>query len=433
MIKRGFFEQLLKQQPSWLLFFSRQLGVNSVMLKNKTVVLGISGGIAAYKAAAICSKLAQAGANVRVIMTESATKFIAPLTFQTLSRHDVIVDTFDEKDAAVVSHIDLADRADLVVVAPATANIIAKMAHGLADDMLSTTLLATTAPVMVAPAMNVHMYAHPAVQANMQTLADRGVFFVEPGTGQLACGYVGKGRLEEPEQIIEAIRSFFTEKELLKGKKVLVTAGGTVERIDPVRYLTNDSSGKMGYAIAEAARSMGAEVTLVTAKATVPVPQGVRVIHIESAKDMLEEVLKQFPDSDIVIKAAAVADYRPAERAQQKIKKNEEELTLTLVKNEDILQTVGRLRTNQFLVGFAAETERIDEYAMGKLQRKNCDLLVANDVTQEGAGFGTDTNIVRFYDKNGLVRALPVMSKLGVARELLILIAERISRGEGTN
>jgi phosphopantothenoylcysteine decarboxylase/phosphopantothenate--cysteine ligase len=433
VIKRGFFEQLLKQQPSWLLFFSRQLGVNSVMLKNKTVVLGISGGIAAYKAAAICSKLAQAGANVRVIMTESATKFIAPLTFQTLSRHDVIVDTFDEKDAAVVSHIDLADRADLVVVAPATANIIAKMAHGLADDMLSTTLLATTAPVMVAPAMNVHMYAHPAVQANMQTLADRGVFFVEPGTGQLACGYVGKGRLEEPEQIIEAIRSFFTEKELLKGKKVLVTAGGTVERIDPVRYLTNDSSGKMGYAIAEAARSMGAEVTLVTAKATVPVPQGVRVIHIESAKDMLEEVLKQFPDSDIVIKAAAVADYRPAERAQQKIKKNEEELTLTLVKNEDILQTVGRLRTNQFLVGFAAETERIDEYAMGKLQRKNCDLLVANDVTQEGAGFGTDTNIVRFYDKNGLVRALPVMSKLGVARELLILIAERISRGEGTN
>ncbi|MFD0680466.1 MULTISPECIES: bifunctional phosphopantothenoylcysteine decarboxylase/phosphopantothenate--cysteine ligase CoaBC [unclassified Paenibacillus] len=403
------------------------------MLRNKTIVLGVSGGIAAYKAAAICSKLAQAGADVRVIMTESATRFIAPLTFQTLSRHDVIVDTFDEKDAAVVSHIDLADRADLVVVAPATANIIGKMAHGLADDMLSTTLLATTAPVLVAPAMNVHMYAHPAVQANMETLARRGVLFVEPGTGQLACGYVGKGRLEEPEQIVEAIHRFFMEKGQLRGKKVLVTAGGTVERIDPVRYLTNDSSGKMGYAIAEAARSMGAEVTLVTGKASLPVPEGVKVIHVESAQNMLEAVVERFPDSDIVIKAAAVADYRPAERAMQKIKKNEQEMTLTLVKNEDILQTIGRMKKHQYLVGFAAETERIDEYAMGKLLKKNCDLLVANDVTQEGAGFGTDTNVVRLYDKNGLVKSLPIMTKQGVARELLTLIAERTTKGEGTN
>ncbi|MCR8633623.1 bifunctional phosphopantothenoylcysteine decarboxylase/phosphopantothenate--cysteine ligase CoaBC [Paenibacillus radicis (ex Xue et al. 2023)] len=403
------------------------------MLRNKTIVLGVSGGIAAYKAAAICSKLAQAGADVRVIMTESATRFIAPLTFQTLSRHDVIVDTFDEKDASVVSHIDLADRADLVVVAPATANIIGKMAHGLADDMLSTTLLATTAPVLVAPAMNVHMYAHPAVQANMETLARRGVLFVEPGTGQLACGYVGKGRLEEPEQIVEAIHRFFMEKGQLRGKKVLVTAGGTVERIDPVRYLTNDSSGKMGYAIAEAARSMGAEVTLVTGKASLPVPEGVKAIHVESAQNMLEAVLERFPDSDIVIKAAAVADYRPAERAMQKIKKNEQEMTLTLVKNEDILQTIGRMKKHQYLVGFAAETERIDEYAMGKLLKKNCDLLVANDVTQEGAGFGTDTNVVRLYDKNGLVKSLPIMTKQGVARELLTLIAERTTKGEGTN
>ncbi|TDF98311.1 bifunctional phosphopantothenoylcysteine decarboxylase/phosphopantothenate--cysteine ligase CoaBC [Paenibacillus piri] len=403
------------------------------MLRNKTIVLGVSGGIAAYKAAALCSKLVQAGAEVRVIMTESATRFIAPLTFQTLSRHDVIVDTFDEKDASVVSHIDLADRADLIVIVPATANIIGKMAHGLADDMLSTTLLAATAPVIVAPAMNVHMYAHPAVMANMQTLADRGVLFVEPGTGQLACGYVGKGRLEEPEQIVEAIRRFFSEQGQLSGKKVLVTAGGTVERIDPVRFLTNDSSGKMGYAIAETARDMGAEVTLIAGKATAPVPRGVKVVSIESAHDMMKAVLERLADADVVIKAAAVADYRPAEQARQKIKKKSEEMTLTLVKNPDILQTIGSMKTTQFVVGFAAETERIDEYAMDKLQRKNCDLLVANDVTQEGAGFGTDTNVVRIYDKNGLVQALPVMTKQGVARELLNLVAERIGRGEGAN
>jgi len=403
------------------------------MLHNKTIVLGVSGGIAAYKAAAICSKLVQAGGGGRVFLTKAATRVIAPLTFQTLSRHDVIVDTFDEKDAAVVSHIDLADRADLVVIAPATANIIAKMAHGLADDMLSTTLLATTAPVLVAPAMNVHMYDHPAVKANMQTLAGRGVLFVEPGTGQLACGYVGKGRLEEPEQIVEAINRFFSNQGQLRGKKVLVTAGGTVERMDPVRYFTNDSSGKMGFAIAEAARGMGAEVTLVCGKTSASAPAGVRIVQIESAQEMLEAVLEQLPESDIVIKAAAVADYRPAEQARQKIKKKAEQLTLTLVKNEDILQTVGRLKTKQFVVGFAAETERIDEYAMDKLRRKGCDLLVANDVTQEGAGFGTDTNIVRFYDKQGLVKALPVMSKLGVAGELLSLIAERIGKGEGTS
>jgi phosphopantothenoylcysteine decarboxylase/phosphopantothenate--cysteine ligase len=403
------------------------------MLHGKTIILGVSGGIAAYKAAALCSKLAQAGAEVHVILTESATKFVAPLTFQTLSRQNVIIDTFDEKDASVVSHIDLADRADLFVVAPATANMMAKMAHGMADDMLSTTLLATTAPVLVAPAMNVHMYTHPAVQANMSVLAARGVLFVEPGTGQLACGYVGKGRLEEPEQIVEAIRGFFAEKGLLEGKKVLITAGGTIERIDPVRYLTNDSSGKMGYAIAETAHSMGAEVTLVTGKTTVPAPAGVQVVTVESAQDMFNEVIGRFDQTDIVIKAAAVADYRPIERAQQKIKKKADELTLTLVKNPDILHTIGQRKTGQFIVGFAAETERIDEHALDKLKRKNCDLLVANDVTQEGAGFGTDTNIVRLYDANGLIEILPVMSKQGVARELLLRIADRIRKGVGAN
>ncbi|WP_025851443.1 bifunctional phosphopantothenoylcysteine decarboxylase/phosphopantothenate--cysteine ligase CoaBC [Paenibacillus ehimensis] len=400
------------------------------MLNGKTVLLGVSGGIAAYKAAAVCSKLAQAGADVRVIMTESATKFVAPLTFQTLSRHDVIVDTFDEKDASVVSHIDLADRADLVVIAPATANVIGKIALGLADDMLSTTLLATTAPILVAPAMNVHMYAHPAVQANMLKLAERGVRFIEPGTGQLACGYVGKGRLAEPEEIVAAVERFFQEKRLLEGKHVLVTAGATVERIDPVRYLTNDSSGKMGYAIAEEAQRMGANVTLVTGKASIAAPAGVTVVKVESALEMMEAVLSRLPEQDVIIKAAAVADYRPAEQAEHKIKKNEDEMTMRLVKNPDIAQAVGeRKKPSQLLVGFAAETQHLETFAQKKLKKKRCDLLVANDVTMEGAGFGTDTNVVRIYDSGGLVEALPLMSKGQVAARLLALVADRLGKG----
>ncbi|XOK58727.1 bifunctional phosphopantothenoylcysteine decarboxylase/phosphopantothenate--cysteine ligase CoaBC [Paenibacillus elgii] len=400
------------------------------MLNEKTVLLGVSGGIAAYKAAAVCSKLAQAGADVRVIMTESATKFVAPLTFQTLSRHDVIVDTFDEKDASVVSHIDLADRADVVVIAPATANVIGKIALGLADDMLSTTLLATTAPILVAPAMNVHMYAHPAVQANMQKLAERGVRFIEPGTGQLACGYVGKGRLAEPEEIVAAVERFFQEKRLLEGKRVLVTAGATVERIDPVRYLTNDSSGKMGYAIAEEAQRMGAIVTLVTGKASIAAPAGVTVVKVESALEMMEAVLSRLPEQDVIIKAAAVADYRPAEQAEHKIKKNEDEMTMRLVKNPDIAQAVGeRKKPSQLLVGFAAETQHLETFAQEKLKKKRCDLLVANDVTMEGAGFGTDTNVVRIYDSGGLVEALPLMSKGQVAARLLALVADRLGKG----
>ncbi|MEK8131947.1 bifunctional phosphopantothenoylcysteine decarboxylase/phosphopantothenate--cysteine ligase CoaBC [Paenibacillus filicis] len=399
-------------------------------LHGKTIVLGVCGGIAAYKAAALCSKLTQAGAEVRVIMTESATKFIAPLTFQTLSRHEVAVDTFDEKDASVVQHIDLADRADLVVVAPASANTIAKIALGIGDDMLSTTLLAVTAPILIAPAMNVHMYENPAVERNMQTLADRGIRFIEPGTGQLACGYVGKGRLAEPEEIVQAVERHFAEQGRLKGKRLLVTAGGTVERIDPVRYLTNDSSGKMGYAIAEAAVRMGAEVTLVSGKASVPVPSGVKLVRVESAADMLEAVLSRLDEQDIVIKAAAVADYRPAEQHEHKIKKSEEALTLTLVKNPDILQQIGERKTHQFVVGFAAETRNIEEFAMDKLRRKRCDLLVANNVAEEGAGFGTDTNVVSVYDAKGLVKALPILDKREVASRLLGLVADRLKKGE---
>src|SRR5690606_7592081 len=250
--------------------------------QGKTIVLGVSGGIAAYKAAALCSRLVQRGADVHVIMTDSAAKFITPLTLQTLSRHPVYTDTFDERDPAVVSHIDLADRADLFIVAPATANIIAKMAHGLADDMLSTTRLATTAPIMVAPAMNVHMYEHPAVVDNIRMLGARGVRFVEPGTGQLACGYVGKGRMEEPERIADAAESFFAERRLLTGRKVLVTAGGTLDRIDPVRYVTNDSSGEMGFAVAEAARDLGAEVTAVAARTAAAAPGGRKPVRLQS-------------------------------------------------------------------------------------------------------------------------------------------------------
>ncbi|WP_372813519.1 bifunctional phosphopantothenoylcysteine decarboxylase/phosphopantothenate--cysteine ligase CoaBC [Paenibacillus sp.] len=401
-------------------------------LNGKTIVLGVSGGIAAYKAAALCSKLAQAGAEVRVIMTASAVKFVAPLTFQTLSRHEVAVDTFDEKDASVVQHIDLADRADLFVVAPATANVIGKMAHGLGDDMLSTTLLATIAPVLVAPAMNVHMYAHPAVQQNMKTLADRGVRFVEPGTGQLACGYVGKGRLAEPEEIVRAIEQHIAEDGRLKGKRVLITAGATLERIDPVRYISNDSSGKMGYAIAEAAARMGADVTLVSGKVSVPVPPGVTLVEAESTLEMRDAVLSRMDDQDVIIKAAAVADYRPAEQYEHKLKKTEDEMTMRLVKNPDILQLVGERKTKQLVVGFAAETRDLEKFAMDKLQRKRCDLLVANDVTLEGAGFGTDTNIVRIFDASGLVEALPMLGKREVASRLLSLIADRLTKGDAT-
>lgn len=403
------------------------------VLQGKTIVLGVCGGIAAYKAAALTSKLTQAGAVVRVIMTRSAVQFVAPLTFQTLSRHHVFVDTFDEKDPAVVSHINLADSADLVLIAPATANTIGKLALGLGDDMLSTTLLATMAPIWVAPAMNVHMYANPAVQTNMETLLRRGVRFIEPGEGQLACGYVGKGRLAEPEEIFAAVeRHFQGEAGRLAGKNVLVTAGGTVERLDPVRYLTNDSSGKMGYAIAEEAVRMGANVTLVSGPSALPVPEGVQLVRVQSALDMREAVLSRLAESQLIIKAAAVADYRPAVVAEQKIKKKADSLTLELIKNPDILQEIGTLKTKkQFVIGFAAETEALDEHAMDKLKRKNCDLIVGNDVSQEGAGFGGDTNVVRFYDQNGLVQALPIQSKWDVARKLLELAAERMPAAAG--
>ncbi|MGG4219659.1 bifunctional phosphopantothenoylcysteine decarboxylase/phosphopantothenate--cysteine ligase CoaBC [Paenibacillus jamilae] len=429
------------------------------MLKGKVIILGITGGIAAYKGAALCSKLTQKGADVHVIMTASAKEFITELTLQSLSRNPVYSDTFDEREPSIVSHIHLADAADLVLVAPATANIIGKMAHGLADDMLSTTLLATTAPIMVAPAMNVHMYTHPAVMQNMETLVSRGVKMIEPGEGLLACGYVGKGRLEEPETIVQTIERFFdqqaqepgvtikaeprwfgeesTENQLtepcanknelaLSGKKVIVTAGGTIERIDPVRYITNDSSGKMGFAIAKVAQEMGAEVHLIAANTSAEPPSGISLEKVQSAEDMYQAVLKQWETSDMVVMAAAVADYRPREVAQTKIKKKDSVFTLELVKNVDILESLGRSKKHQFLIGFAAETGDLETYAIDKLERKNCDLLAANDVTVDGAGFGVDTNAVQIYDRSGMVEHIPVQSKEEVARKLLTLAAERM-------
>ncbi|AWB45167.1 bifunctional phosphopantothenoylcysteine decarboxylase/phosphopantothenate--cysteine ligase CoaBC [Paenibacillus sp. CAA11] len=402
------------------------------MLTGKRIVLGVTGGIAAFKAASLCSKLVQQGAEVRVIMTSSATKFITELTLQSLSKAPVYTDTFDEKNPAVIAHINLADWADLVLVAPATANIIGKMAAGLADDMLSTTLLATEAPIMLAPAMNVHMYQHPAVMRNLAELAARGVMLVEPGEGLLACGYVGKGRMEEPEQIVAVVGAYFERQARyqslpLAGKKVVITAGGTIERIDPVRYITNDSSGKMGFALAEAARELGAEVRLIAGSTQVAPPPGIQVQRVQSAEDMLQAVMAEFSDSDIVIKAAAVADYRPAVTQERKIKKSGDTMTLELVKTVDILEQLGKHKQRQFLIGFAAETHDVESYAMDKLKRKNCDLIVANDVTVEGAGFGTDTNVIQVYDAEGLALSLPKVSKREAALQILELACGRLT------
>ncbi|WP_202079908.1 bifunctional phosphopantothenoylcysteine decarboxylase/phosphopantothenate--cysteine ligase CoaBC [Caldalkalibacillus salinus] len=399
-------------------------------VEGKLIVLGVSGGIAAYKAATVCSQLKQKGADVRVIMTESATKFVQPLTFQALSRHHVYTDTFEEADPSVVSHIDLADHADLFLVAPATANVIAKLANGQADDMLSTTLLATQAPVWMAPAMNGHMYDHPAVQDNMNTIRNRGVKLIAPGEGLLACGYVGKGRLPEPNDLIQEVEAYFsrgheTTRRWWGEKKVLVTAGPTRENLDPVRYISNYSSGKMGYALAQAAAEAGAKVTLVSGPVSLTPPPQVEVINVTSTQEMYEAVSSRFEQVDVVIKAAAVVDYQPAEVAEQKIKKAGETMTLQLTKTKDILKTLGARKTDQILVGFAAETTNIEEHASQKLEKKNLDYIVVNDVTQQGAGFGTDTNIAAVLHRSGTKETWSLRSKAVLAHNILGHIAEQ--------
>lgn len=394
-------------------------------LAGKKIVLGVTGGIAAYKSAEIVSRLRHLGAEVHVIMTENAAKFVAPLTFQTLSANPVVTDTFATPETWNVEHVALAKLADIFVIAPATANILAKMACGIADDMLSTTVLATKAPVLAAPAMNTGMWTAPATAQNVETLRNRGVHIIGPGSGMLACGDEGAGRMSEPEEIVAEIERILAAKADLQGLKVLVTAGATRERLDPVRFLTNDSSGKMGFALAEAARDRGAEVTLVKGSTTAKVPSGVRVVEAESAADLLRAMKKEAGRQDIVIQAAAVADYRPATFSKTKIKKKAgEALTVTLEENPDIAKAVGAMKKKgQILAGFAAETDHVVKHAKEKLAAKNLDLIVANDVTRPGAGFNTDTNIVTLITADR-TEDLPIMTKRAAAEIILDRILE---------
>ncbi|MCD2224876.1 bifunctional phosphopantothenoylcysteine decarboxylase/phosphopantothenate--cysteine ligase CoaBC [Listeria cossartiae] len=390
-------------------------------MQGKNILLAVSGGIAVYKAVALTSKLTQAGANVKVMMTEHAQEFVPPLSFQVLSKNDVYTDTFDEKKSSVVAHIDLADWADLVIVAPATANVIGKMTNGIADDMVTTTILATEAPVWVAPAMNVHMIQHPAVIRNINQLYADGVRFIEPEEGYLACGYVGRGRLEEPEKIVLRIAEFFQEdKDLLRDKNVLVTAGATREKLDPVRFFTNHSTGKMGFSIAESAARHGANVTLVTTSKALPVPPGVEAIYVESAEEMYQAVNERKVAQDVFVMTAAVADYTPAQVSDQKIKKQPGDFTIEMKRTKDILLEIGQHKTaEQVVIGFAAETENLEANALKKLTSKNADMIVANNISEAGAGFSGDTNIVTFYRKDGSSEALPILDKKEVAEHII--------------
>lgn len=389
-------------------------------LTGREIVLGVTGGIAAYKSAEIVSRLRKLGANIHVIMTKNATEFLTPLTLETMSANPVVTDTFDRPATWEVEHIALAKRAELFVIAPATANIMAKMACGIADDMLSTTVLATKAPVLLAPAMNTGMWTAAVTQHNVQMLKARGVHFVGPDAGVLACGDSGAGRMSQPEKIIEAIETILCPKRDMAGLHVMVTAGGTRERLDPVRYLGNDSSGKMGFAIAEAARARGAEVTLVCGHTTAQQPEDIPVIRVESTCDLYDAVTSRAAEQDIIIQAAAPADYRVAHPAAQKMKKESgKPLVLELVENPDIAAAVGAAkRPGQTLVGFAAETENLLDNARRKLDKKNLDMIVANDVSAPGAGFNVDTNAATLLTRDGMEEC-PLMSKRELAERIL--------------
>ena len=393
------------------------------MLKGKTILLGISGSISAYKMAHLASLLQQAGASVYVIMTKNATEFVSPLTFQTLSANQVVTDTFQAPEYWNVEHVALAKLAEVFVIAPATANIIAKMAYGLADDMLSTTLLACTCPVLVSPAMNTRMYDHPATQSNLEVLRERGVRIIEPSSGRLACGDEGKGKLPDPADLVDRILLEIACKKDLAGKKILVTAGPTCEAIDPVRFITNHSSGKMGYAIARAAALRGAEVTLVSGPVGLEAPAGVKRVPITSAHDLFEAVTAVSGQQDIIIKAAAVADYRPASVSDEKIKKADNDLSIALERTEDTLQYLGSHKPEgQILCGFAMETSDLENRARAKLHKKNLNMIVANNVKVAGAGFGTDTNVVTFITAEK-TEQMEIMSKDQVAMRLLDRLA----------
>lgn len=391
------------------------------LLQGKKIVLGVTGGIAVYKAVDLVSRLRKAGCEVRVVMTEHAQQFVTPLTFKEISGNAVATSMWNGNQEFNVEHIALANWADAFLVAPATANILAKMAYGLADDLLSTTLLASQAPIVVCPAMNTGMYQNPATQENIAKLQERGITVMPPAVGHLACGTSGAGRLPEPQQIVEFMSAFFAGREGdLRGLRVLVTAAGTREPIDPVRYVGNRSSGKMGYAVAKMAAERGADVLLISGPSALAVPPNVRVVKVETTNEMLEACLAAYGDVDIVIKAAAVADYRPRDVADQKIKKKTDDaLTVVMDKNPDILKTLGAKKEQQVLVGFAAETQNLLANAREKVVKKNLDMIVANDVTAAGAGFNSDTNIVKFLFANGEVRELEQMPKVDVANKIL--------------
>ncbi|QCX32214.1 bifunctional phosphopantothenoylcysteine decarboxylase/phosphopantothenate--cysteine ligase CoaBC [Caloramator sp. E03] len=391
-------------------------------LKLSTVVLGVTGGIAAYKALDIVSKLKKKNIDVHVIMTKAASKFVTPLSFQALSQNYVTIDMFAEPKRFEIRHISLAERADAFLIAPASANIIGKIANGIADDMLSTTVMATKSPVLIAPAMNTNMYENPIVQKNIAFLKSLGYYFIEPESGRLACGAIGKGKLADTESIVDLTDMLLCKKKDLKGKKVLITAGPTREDIDPVRYITNRSTGKMGYAIAKAARDRGADVILISGPVNIKAPYGVKHVNVYSAEEMYNAVLEYFDSTDILIKSAAVADYKPLNKSNIKIKKSDADLYIELTRNKDILYEIGKIKKHQIVVGFAAETNDLIENAKAKIMKKNLDYIVANDVTLKQSGFGSDNNTVKIIDKHGNITEYPNMPKEEVAHEIFNLI-----------
>lgn len=388
------------------------------IIDGKNIVLGVSGGIAAYKSVELLRLFVKEGANIRVIMTKYAQAFVGALTFKALSGQAVCTDLFEKSDDASIRHIDWAEQADAVVIAPATANIIGKLANGIADDALSTFMMAVTCPVVLCPSMNTHMFESNAVQRNLEMLRSDGYFVVDPESGSLACGTTGPGRLPEPRDILDRTLFYLTPKDL-KDKKILVTAGPTREPVDPVRFVSNPSSGKMGFAVARAAEYRGAKVTLVTGPTPLLDPNNVAVIRVHTAKEMAHAVFEKVSDSDIIIKAAAVSDYRPKDRAEQKLKKEKNELVLSLERTQDILKEIGRNKKGQILVGFAAETEHLEQHAEQKLAEKNLDIIVGNVVGHPDSGFNADTNTVTLFYKDGTKENLPKMPKDDVANILL--------------
>jgi len=400
-------------------------------LEGRTVVVGLSGGIACYKACEVVRQLAQAGARVPVIMTAGAREFVTPLTLQTLAGLPVSTDTFSLSQESEIGHIRLADSANAIVIAPATANVLAKLAGGIADDLLTTVLLATRAPVVVAPAMNVHMWQHPATRENVERLRARGVRMVGPASGSLACGYEGEGRLADPADIVEEVLRVLAPQDLA-GERVLVSAGPTQEPLDPIRYLSNQSSGKMGHAVARVAARRGADVTLVTGPTALPPPPGVRTVRIETANEMARALAAEFPRASVLIMSAAVADYRPRRALSRKLKKSMHGLTLELERNPDILTGLAHRKGRRIVVGFAAETHDVVAEARRKLREKRLDLIVANDVTAPGAAVGGDTNVVHLLDAAGLDEPLPQLPKEEVASRILDWVVTRRRRAATT-